>query len=49
MLDFFRNKGLTSAVYGAVIVVFLLAGLFAALGPARRATRVDPLVALRQD
>jgi predicted permease len=36
------------AVYGAVAAVFVLAGLIAAMGPARRATRTDPLTVLRQ-
>jgi predicted permease len=35
-------------VYGAVAAVLFAAGLFAALGPARRAARVDPLIALRE-
>ena len=36
-------------VYGAVAGVLFAAGLFAALGPARRAARLDPLIALRGD
>lgn len=36
-------------VYAAVGAVLLLAGVTAALGPARRAARVDPLTALRGD
>jgi putative ABC transport system permease protein len=37
------------ALYAGVAAILLAVGLFAALGPARRAARVDPLVALRAD
>jgi putative ABC transport system permease protein len=37
------------AIFGAVVSVLSVAGLLACLIPARRATRVDPLLALRSD
>ena len=35
--------------YAAVALVFLLAAMVAALGPARRATSIDPLITLKAD
>lgn len=45
----FDAKPHDPVVYVGVAAVLLAAGLAAAFGPARRATRLDPLVALRQD
>ena len=35
--------------FGAVSAILLLAGLQACIWPARRAARIDPIIALRQD
>ena len=45
----FDVKPRDPVVFGGVVGVLMLAGLAACLFPARRATRVDPLVALRTD
>ena len=37
------------AIFGSVVLVLAITGIAACLVPARRATRVDPLVALRAD
>jgi predicted permease len=43
----FRIEPHDVRIYAAAVIVLLLAGLAAALLPARRAARVDPLIALR--
>lgn len=46
---FFGVEPADPATYGAVAVFIWLVGLVACYAPARRATRVDPIVVLRQD
>ncbi len=43
----FEVEPLDATVFASVAAAFLLVGLIAAYLPARRATRVDPIVALR--
>jgi ABC-type antimicrobial peptide transport system permease subunit len=45
----FETNGPNTEVYLAVGIIMLIATLFASWIPARRASRVDPIVALRQD
>jgi ABC-type antimicrobial peptide transport system permease subunit len=45
----FRGITHDPIVYGGTAVLLLSLGLFAAFVPARRAARVDPMVALRMD
>jgi ABC-type antimicrobial peptide transport system permease subunit len=45
----FEANGANAEVYFAVGIVMLVATLLACWIPARRASRVDPIVALRQD
>jgi len=45
----FDTKPTDPITFLAVGVLFLLAGAVACLGPAWRATRVDPMLALRAD
>jgi len=45
----FETQPTDPAALGAVAVACLVAGVIACLGPARRATRVDPILALRSE
>ncbi len=45
----FGTEALDPAALGAVLLTFMVAGVLACLGPALRATAVDPLVALRTE
>jgi predicted permease len=45
----FQTPPVDPVAYAAVAATFVVAALGAALGPARRATRVDPLLALRSE
>ena len=45
----YETPTVNPAIYGVVGILFVIAGLIACLGPARRATSIDPLVALRAD
>lgn len=43
----FQTTPTDPLVYAGVAIVFVVAALLAALGPARRATTIDPLLALK--
>ncbi len=45
----FGMKSTSPLTYSAVVVILAAVALFAAFVPARRATRVDPMLALRQE
>jgi ABC-type lipoprotein release transport system permease subunit len=45
----FETRPTDPLIYGAVAIAFLIAGGLACIGPAWRATVVDPLLALRAD
>ena len=45
----FQVEAHDAATYASAVVVLALVGLFAAMGPARRGARVDPIVALRYE
>jgi putative ABC transport system permease protein len=45
----YKTPSTSPLVYGVVAALFIVAGLVACLGPARRATSIDPLLALRAD
>ena len=45
----YETRPTDPVIYGAVAVAFLVAGTLACLGPAWRATTVDPLLALKAE
>ncbi len=47
--ELYETQPLDPAVFGGVAAIMIAFALFAALVPARRATRVDPIVALRYE
>jgi predicted permease len=47
--DLYQTPPTQPLVYGVVAALFVIAGLLACLGPARRAISIDPLLALRSE